>query len=369
MASAQGGAGLGLFARLTSGLNFSFSSGGSSVGLSIGASSIKIAEIKKKSKGQWTLLRYGSVAIHDAFTDQREVINSEMISRAIEEVLSQSKIKTKEVCSSIVGSGVIIKNLNLVVTDMKELNDQVFWEAEQYIPFDISEVVIDYEIIKKSKDNNIEVILVAVKRELLDQYTSAIEAAKLKPSIVDVEVFALQNCFEINYPVSTTEASMLVDIGAMSTKTVICAGGVPFFTKDAPFGGEMITVEIQRELQLPSSRDAEALKISGNLPHEVSEILTRMVNILGTELKKSLDFYTGSSIGPPVSGIYISGGGSRAPQLSKILEDFINLPVMYLNPFEKITGDPKSMSLDYLNSIAQEAVIPLGLAIRGSDKK
>jgi type IV pilus assembly protein PilM len=368
MASAQGGAGSNLFARLRSGLNFSFSSGGACVGLSIGASSIKIAELKKKGKSSWTLVRYASVGISDAYSEQREVVNAPLIVQAIQEAVAQSKIKSKDICSSIVGSGVIIKSLNLVVTDPKEMNDQVFWEAEQYIPFDISEVVVDFQVLKKTKDNNVEVMLVAVKRELLEQYTGVIEEAKLVPKIIDIEVFALQNTYETNYPVSTTDAVLLVDVGAMSTKTVICAGGIPFFTKDAPFGGNIVTQEIQRDLKLPTMMDAEALKTSGNLPHEVSEIVARMAHILATELKKSIDFYTASSLGPPVSAVYLSGGASRSAHLSKIIEEYVNLPVVYLNPFEKISADPKTMTPDYLDSIAQEAIIPIGLAIRAGDK-
>ena len=369
MASAQGGAGSNFFARLTSGLNFSFSSGGACVGLSIGASSIKIAELRRKGKDQWTLLHFASVALNGAFSEQREIVNSDAVVGAIQSALSSSKIKAKEVCSSIAGSGVIIKNLNLVVTDMKELNDQVFWEAEQYIPFDISEVAVDYQVIKKTKDNQVEVILVAVKRELLDQYVSVIEGAKLSPKIMDVEVFALQNCFEVNYPVTSHEAVMLVDVGALSTKTVICSGGTPFFTKDAPYGGQMITQEIQRELKLPTFMDAETLKTSGNLPHEVGEIVARMSHVLATELKKSIDFYTASSLGPPVSAVYLSGGGSKAFLLSKTIEEYVKLPVVFLNPFENVIPNSKNLSQDYLDIIFQEAIIPIGLAIRAGDKK
>ncbi len=368
MASAQGGAGRGLFARLTSGLNFSLSSGGSCVGLSIGASSIKIAALKKK-KNQWVLSSFGSVGLRDAFTESREIVNHTVIARAITEALAQAKVSAKDICSSIVGSGVIIKNLSLVITDMKELNDQVLWEAEQYIPFDISEVAIDYQVLKKSKDNQVEVILVAVKRDFLDAYVDVIKEAKLNPKIMDVEVFALQNCFESNYPISDTEAALLVDVGAMSSKIVICAGGTPYFTKDAPFGGTMITKEILRELRLPSEMDAEALKVSSNLPQEVNEVVARMAHVLGTELKKSIDFYTASSLGPPISAVYLSGGGSRAAHLSKIVEEYVNLPVVFLNPFEMIGTESKKMSEDYLQSIALEAVIPIGLAIRAGDKK
>ena len=344
------------------------SSGGNCVGISIGASSIKIVEMKKK-KNLWVLSQFGSVSIRDAFSEQREVINGTMIVQGIQEVLAQTKIGARDICSAIAGSGVIIKNLSIVVTDMKEMNDQVLWEAEQYIPFDISDVVIDYHVIKKGKDNQIEVILVAVKRELLDQYMTVIQEAKLQPKIMDIEVFALQNTYESNYTVNDTDAVLLVDIGALSTKTVICSGGVPFFVKDSPYGGEMVTHEIQRELKLPSAMDAEALKTSVNLPHEVAEIISRMGHILGTELKKSVDYYTASSLGPPVTAVYLSGGASRAAQLATTLEEYLNLPVMYLNPFQKVEANSSKMSDEFLQSIAPEIVIPMGLAIRAGDKK
>ncbi|MBC7396136.1 MAG: type IV pilus assembly protein PilM [Bdellovibrionales bacterium] len=368
MASAQGRAGRGFFSRITGDLSFSLGSGGNCVGLSIGASSIKIVEMKK-TKDSWNLLNFGSVSLRDAFSEQREIVNGALVVQGIQELLAQTRITSKTICSSIAGSGVIIKNLTIVVTDMKEMNDQVLWEAEQYIPFDISEVVIDYHIIKKGQDNQVEVILVAVKRDLLDQYVTVIEDAKLQPKIMDIEVFALQNTFESNYAVSDTESALLVDVGALSTKTVICSGGIPFFVKDSPYGGEIVTQEIQRELKLPTAMDAEALKTSANLPHEVAEIVARMGHILGTELKKAVDYYTASSLGPPVTAVYLSGGGSRATHLSKTIEEYLNIPVMYLNPFERVLSGSKNLSDEYLQTIGPEVVIPMGLAIRAGDKK
>jgi len=374
MASAQGRAGSGLLARLKSGLNFSFKRGGSCVGLSIGASTVKVAQLKrlgKKKKGaasQWILEKYASVPLPELTSEHREIVNSIGVVQTIHAALEQAQIKTKEVCSAVTGSGLIIKSLTLVVTDMKELQDQVFWEAEQYIPFDISEVVIDFQVISKSKDNQVEVILVAVKKDFLEQYMGVIEEADLSVKVMDTEVFALQNAYENNYDVSTTEAMLLADVGAVSTKIVICAGGTPFLTKDAAFGGAMITQEIQRELNLPSSIDAETLKVSGNLPHEVSEIVARMGHVLGTELKKSIDFYTASSLGPPIVGVLLSGGGARAVHLSKIIEDYTGLPTQLMNPFQRVQGDAKRFQQDFLMDIAPEAVIPMGLAIRAGDK-
>ncbi len=367
MASAQGRAGSSVLARLQEGLNFSFSFGRSYVGLSIGASSVKLAELKRKGNS-WMLSSFVNIPVEEVLSEQREIINPEMLIDAIKEAFATSKAKAKDVCSSLVGSGVIIKNLTIAVNNKKELNDQVLWEAEQYIPFDINDVVVDFQVIKEAKTNEFEVIIVAVKNDFLDQYVAVIEDSNLVPSVMDVEVFALQNCFESNYTIPTNEAVLIADIGAMSTKVTICSDGAPLFTKDAPYGGLTVTQEIQRELKLPTLVDAEALKVSENLPQEVAEIVSRMSNVLGTELKKSIDFYNASTLGPPVSSIYLSGGGSRATNLLRTIEEYVSLPVLLVNPFERIQGDPKKMSQEYLDSIAPEAVIPIGLAIRARDK-
>lgn len=366
MASAHGGAGS-FFSRLFSGLNFGVSSKGAAVGLSIGASSVKVAQLKK-TKNSWRLEKYSSVLLTEPSTEHREITNAIATVQAIQEAMSSAEIKSKQVCSAIAGSGIIIKNLTLTITDMKELQDQVFWEAEQYIPFDISEVVIDFQVTRQGADNQVDVVLVAVKKEYLEQYMGVIEEAQLDPFIVDAEVFALQNAFETNYPVTDTEATLLADIGALSTKITIVAGGIPYFTKDAPFGGTAITAEIQRELKLPTPADAESLKVSGNLPHEVSEIVARMCHVLGTELKKSIDFYSASSLGPPISGILLSGGGARAVHMTKIIEDNTGIPTQIIDPFLRIEADSKNFSAEYLATIAPEAAIPIGLALRAGDK-
>ncbi len=362
MASAQGRAEGGFFSRLTSGLNFSFGRGGAAIGLNIGASSVKVCELRKK-KNSWSLEKYASVLLPEIASEQREIMNSTSIIQAIQQAMKSAGISSKDVCSSVVGSGLIIKTLSITVDNPKELQDQVFWEAEQYIPFDISEVVVDYQVLNKSKDNQYEVILVAVKKDFLDEYMGVITDAKLVPKYMDAEVFALQNVFESNYAVSKTEAVLLADVGAMSTKIMICSGGIPYLTKDTAFGGVLITNEIQRDLKLGTALDAEALKVSGNLPHEVAEVVNRVSQQLGTDLKKTIDFYTASSLGPPIVGILLSGGASRTPDLSRTIEEITGVATQIMNPFQMVTAGSR-MSHDFLMSIASEVVMPMGLAIR-----
>lgn len=345
-------------------MNFSFGGGRTAIGLSIGASSIKVVELKKKKKN-WHLLKYASISNEDLLGEHREISNPNVAITSIQAVIKEAGITSKNVCSAVAGSGLIIKNLIVTVASMKELQDQVFWEAEQYIPYDITEVVIDFQVIGEPKGDQVEVILVAVKKDFLEQYMSVIEESKLHPKIMDTELFALQNAYEANYSISSTEAALLADVGAVSTKIVICANGIPYFTKDAPFGGVAVSQEIQKELNLPRLQDAEALKVSANLPQEVRDVLGRTGQNLAGEIKKAIDFYSASSLGPPVTHVYLSGGGSRIDNLVRMVKDYTSIPCEPLNPFQEVEMGLK----DFSGDINPEVVIPMGLAIRAGSEK
>jgi len=314
------------------------------------------------------MLKYAAISLGDNPGEHREISNPNAVANAIQSALKQAGISSKDVCSAIAGSGLIIKNLMVTCANMKELQEQVFWEAEQYIPYDITEVVIDFQVIGEPKGDQVEVILVAVKKDFLEQYLSVISQSKLNPKIMDTELFALQNTFEANYSISSTEAALLADVGALSTKIVICGNGIPYFTKDAPFGGMAVTQEIQKDLNLPRLQDAEALKVSANVPQEVRDVLGRTGQNLAGEIKKAIDFYTASSLGPPVTKVFLSGGGSRMSSLSKLVREYTSIPCDYLNPFQQVTVEAKTFSGD-IGNISPEVVIPMGLAIRAGSEK
>jgi type IV pilus assembly protein PilM len=344
---------------------FSVGGGDTAVGLSIGSSSIKLVELKKSGKA-WKLLHFGMVQLPEEAIVNREITNSIAVVDSLRNLISQMKLKSKNVCTSLSGTSLIIKRMQLEVPNLRDLQDQVFWEAEQYIPFDISEVVMDYHILNRSKDAKTDVLLVAAKKSMLDSYTSCISEVNLKPKIVDIDYFAAQNAFETNYQPNPSEAVVVLDVGAGSSKFVVVQGGIPVFTKDSSLGGKTLTQEIQKHLNL-SFVDAETLKISGQnggMPQEVSELMNVTAENLGTEVKRTLDFYNASSSGAPVSYILLTGGGSKIPGLSKIVEDSSGLPTQMLNPFNSITYDPAVFSQDYISSIAAVSAIPIGLAIR-----
>jgi type IV pilus assembly protein PilM len=257
--------------------------------------------------------------------------------------------------------------MQLEVPNLRDLQESVFWEAEQYLPFDVSEVVMDFQLLSRTKESKTDVVLVAVKKAVLDSYMGCIEDAGLKPKVVDVDFFALQNLFEASYPISPTEAVAIVDVGASSMKIVIVQNGIPVFTKDAAVGGRMLTAEIQKNLNL-SYADAETLKMGGvqdgTTPQEVRDLMHTMAENFGTEIKRALDFYNASSVGAPVSYILLAGGSARIPELSRVVEETAGLPTQLMNPFNSISYDPAVFTQDYLAAIAPVAAIPVGLAIR-----
>lgn len=347
-----------------------FFGGSTQIGVSIGTSSVKIAELKKSGKG-YVLTHFGVAQIPEGAIVNREILNHMAVVDAVKGLVAQLKLKGKQVVTSLSGAAVIIKKIFLEPTPASELEDAILWEAEQYIPFDINEVVFDYHLINKSgPEGKMEIVLVAVKRAIIDSYTAVLKDAGLSARIVDCDLFALQNAFESNYQVEQGTMA-LVDVGAASTKFAICTGGVPVYTRDSAVGGKDLTSEIQRHLNL-NYQEAEILKIDGasqgQLPQEVADLMHVASENIAAEIKRSVDFYVASNVGNSVSYLMLAGGASRLPNLSKTLEDSLGVPVQLLNPFNTIGADPKLFTQDYLNVISGLAGVPVGLALRGFAK-
>ena len=352
----------GIVSSLGSALSFG---GGSAVGLSVGSSSVKFVELKKSGKS-WKLVNFGMAQLPDQVVEHREIVQPGPVIQAIRNIHDQLAPKKKDVCTGLSGNSLIIKKMTIDVPNPKELQEQVFWEAEQYLPFDVSEVVMDYQLLSKGKDSSADVLLVAVKRSVLDTYMGCVEDASLQPTIVDTDFFAIQNAFEANYPLQPGESAVVVDIGATAMKLVVVKDGVPVYTKDSALGGQNLTAEIQKHLQL-SFADAEALKTGsggGAVPQEVSDLMNIMAENLGREIKRTLDFYLASSSGAPITYVILAGGASKIPGLSRAVEEAVQLPTQVMNPFNAVSYDPAVFTQDYVNSIGPIAAVPIGLALR-----
>lgn len=363
MAGTTGAKFAGLLSKFTK--IFSVGGGKSAVGLCIGSSSVKLVELKKIGSS-WKLIRFQMSPIPEDAMVNREVINPVAISSSIKAILDRTKPSSKTVCTCVGGPGVIVKRMP-VESAQKDLQDAVFWEAEQYLPFDPAEVSMDFFPISKTKDGKNDILFVAAKNLVLDGYVDSIVQSGLKPALVDIEYFSIQNAFEANVDVGGGQAVAVIDIGAAALRVVIIHEGVPVYTKDTALGGRALTSEIQKQMGL-SFDDAESLKVStaGGAAQEALELIASFSENYGLEVKRALDFYSASSSGAPVTQIYLTGGGSLVSGLDRIVQDKTGLPTQHLNPFTRVSVDEKQFTPEMIQAIAPLIAVPMGLAIRGA---
>jgi type IV pilus assembly protein PilM len=234
------------------------------VGLDIGSGSIKLCQLKPGKKGNYQLISFGMVQLPPEAIVDGALMNSTAVVDGIQELFASQKIKHKEVATSVSGHSVIIKKINLPQMTPEELEESIQWEAEQYIPFDINDVNIDVQILntESTQAGQMDVLLVAAKKDMVNDYTEVIASAGLTPVVVDIDAFAVQNQFEINYEVPRSETVVLVNIGASVTNINVLANGISTFTRDISIGGGQFTDAVQKALNV-SYDEAEALKLGG----------------------------------------------------------------------------------------------------------
>ncbi len=249
------------------------------VGVDIGSSAVKAVELKPGGKGdaEFQLLNIGMEPLPPEAIVDGAIMDSGAVIDAVQRLFTAQKIKTSDVATSVSGNAVIVKKISLPQMSPEELAESIHWEAEQYIPFDIQDVALDYEVIEGSGGGgNMDVLLVAVKKDKISDYTSAISQAGKTPSVVDVDVFALQNCYEVNYGTDPGRVIALLNVGASIMNINIIKGSTSIFNRDIAVGGNQYTDAIQKDLNI-SFDQAEALKrgsrVEGAAPENLGPIL------------------------------------------------------------------------------------------------
>ena len=336
------------------------------IGLDIGSSAIKVVHLNESKSG--IILKSLGIANlpPDAIVDG-EIQEKAVIADIIKKLLKAQKSKIKRVCTSISGYSVIIKKINLPTTNREELLKTIEVEAEQYIPFDISEVNIDFEILGQSEvsEDQMDVVLVAAKKDIINSYIELLVDSGLTPTIVDVDNFALENAFSANY--SDQEGTVaLLDIGANKLNINVIKGGVSLFTRDAPMGGAHVTGEIQDRFDL-DYQTAESIKTGGlEAPDKdmLEDIVSRAVENWTAETNRAIEFLKASYPDEELQGIYVSGGSSRFEGLERYLAQQTGVPVDIFNPLKNIGTDQRKFDPAYIEYIAPQFAICIGLALR-----
>jgi type IV pilus assembly protein PilM len=344
----------------------------SMVGLDIGSSTVKAVEISMKGRGSDFELTHLGVAKlpHEAIV-QGAFLNSSAISDSIREAMENGKIKSKNVASAVCGHSVIVKKVSLPVMSRDELDEQIRWEAEQYIPFDVNEVNLDFQILDpENAEGQMDVLLVAAKKDLIDDYVQVISEAGLVASTIDVAAFAVENAFEANYDVKPDEAVALVNIGAQVVNINIVLDGAPVFTRDITTAGNQYTEEIQKALTI-SFEEAERLKLGGKqsdesqevVPEEVDQAMQSVTDTVIGEISRSLDFFSATAADNRIERVLLSGGSSRVAGFENTFHERTGLPVELLNPLARMQSNSK-FDPEYLEELAPGLGVSLGLAMR-----
>lgn len=336
------------------------------VGIDIGSSSVKLVQLKDV-KGSLHLLNIGIYPLPPEAIVDNTLMDSSAIATAIKNLVASLGIKIKDVACSISGNSVIIRKIVLPAMPQEELEDQIYWEAEQYIPFDINDVNMDFQIL--SPDNNdpskMNVLLVASKKDIINDYVSVFSESGLQLSVVDVDSFAVQNAFEANYAYNPEDVIALVNIGASVMNINIIKEGITLFTRDVQMGGNLYSEEIQKQLGL-SSEDAEIAKIlvQDTTNEPLRNVVLKVNETITQEIRRSIDFYNSTANDDRITGIFISGGCAKVYNLINTVAEKIGLPVEKLNPFARLIYNEKDFDSEYLQEMGPFMAVPVGLAIR-----
>ncbi|MFQ5736636.1 MAG: type IV pilus assembly protein PilM [Thermodesulfobacteriota bacterium] len=338
------------------------------VAFDIGSNSIKLVQMNQTKKG-WELIKIGMAELPPEAIVDGSIIDSMAVTNTLRELVKTHGVKVKDSASSLTGHSVIIKKVSFPAMTEDELAESIQWEAEQYIPFPISDVNIDFQILGADTEGRgqMDVMLVAVKKDVINDYTNVIKEAGLNPVVIDVDSFALENMMEINYPVTPGENIAMVNIGATITSISVLFGGLTIFTRSIPMGGNQFTEEIQRQLNI-SFKDAEELKTGKREPAADASSLPMAIETVSTnltfEIKRSLDFFLGGNQGAYVNKIYLSGGGSKIAGLQNLMQEKTSIPVEAVNPFKNIEISTKDVEPEALKDMAPFFGVAVGLATR-----
>jgi type IV pilus assembly protein PilM len=346
------------------------------LGLDIGSTSVKMIMLKEQRKrGQvsYALQSFGMKPLPPEAIVDGALMNSTAIVQALQELMNELKVKHKEVAIGVSGHSVIIKKIQMPRMSQEELEESIQWEAEQYIPFDVKDVNIDTQILDAGGNDatgQMDVLLVAAKKDMINDYTTVVSESGLQPVVVDVDAFAVQNMFASNYDVPDKETVVLINAGASVVNINIISNGITVFTRDVTIGGNQFTEEIQKQLNV-SYEEAEALKIGGTrgdsdavVPQEVERVLLSVAEQVAGEIQRSLDFYAGTAVDANFTKVYLSGGTAKIPALFKTIEARVGVPVEILNPFRKIDVDNRKFDPAFIMEVAPMAAVAVGLALR-----
>jgi len=344
------------------------------VGVDIGTASIKVCQVKETRKGLG-IVRLGYAPLGPQVIVDGQVMDSGAVIETLQKVFHDAKIRQKECALSVSGQSVIIRKISVPMMTEAELDEQIQWEAEQHIPFDIKDVHVDYQVLRRRTEaSQMDLLLVAAKRDQIEDYAQLARNAKLKPVVCDIDAFTVQNLFQFSRSLPENQTIALINVGASLSSLNIIANGVSAFTREIANGGNVITEEIQKQLNVPHDQ-AEAYKCggaaspddpnrAGMVPQQVVQVIEAVSDTIAAEIQRSLDFFMATSGEGEISRIYVTGGSANLVALSHAIERRARVPVETWSPIEKLSIEAKEVDPRLLQLRAAQLSVALGLSLR-----
>lgn len=340
------------------------------IGLDIGASSIKLVQIKVSRKAK-SLQNFGIEPLPPGAIVGGALTNPEVVTQAIRSLSKRIHLRGKDVAIATAANSVIIRRLQIPAMEGPALAEQMEWEVKQNIPYARDEVIVDWEVlVPRTPEGQMEVVLVAAKREIIEQYVDAVKAAGLNPVIVDTDAFAMQNAVEDAIGFAPNETVAIINVGAHFSTLAIVRDGKPVFHRNLASGGDTFTEAIRHRLAV-GIEGAEAYKVGGAgtaaaevVPQEVHRVLAQVSEQVSAEYQRTIDFYLGDAVGTSLARVYLMGGSALVPQLPKAIQDRARVPVAIFDPFARIAVDARRFDVEYLRANAPVATVAFGLALR-----
>jgi len=338
------------------------------IGIDIGSSAVKMVQLKEARNG-YQLVSLGMAPLPPEAIVDHAIMDANAVAAAVRDLVERHKVKTKNVATSVSGHAVIIRKINLPLMTEEEMEATLEWEAEQYIPFEVADVNLDTQVLgPDAKDpSQMNVILVAAKKDVIDDYVALIRQCGLTPVIMDVDCFAVGNVYEAEYGIAEQEVVALIDLGASSLNVNILKGGVPVFTRDIQIGGNLYKEELQKRLGL-SPQEAERVKLGGQVegvsPDAVTTVIEETTEAMTTDIQRSLDFFSASSSDDRPVKVFITGGLSKMPAVRTSLANRLGVAVQVIDPWRQVAFDRKVFNAEELQDLGPLFTVAVGLAMR-----
>ena len=307
------------------------------------------------------------VAIEPLLPDaivEGEVMDPGLVSDTIRILFDKVGIKGRDVVTAVGGHDVIIKKIEMDRMKESDAREVIRWEAEQHVPFDIKSVELDFQVLNPLEEGlQMEVILVAAKKELVDNRIALLADAGLSASVIDVDAFALHNAFERNYPEAMEGIVALVNVGHEVTNVNILEDGIPILTRDIPFGSRRVREDLQRERGLTAEQAEDVVQGREEI-EGLSQIVGQSADLVAVGIERASAFLMTRQAGEGLGKIYLSGGGSRIPGMTDALAERMNVGTHQVNPFERTPVRPDAALNLNLEEASPMLLLPLGLALR-----